>query len=300
VTATRVLVTGARGQVGVDLLATLAGESPPGSDPTWQPDDRAVRADEFEVVGRGRAELDVTDATAVAAELERTRPAVVVNLAAFTAVDAAEADPVRCDQVNHVAVGSLVAACTARGAHVITISTDYVFDGTKGAAYVEDDAPAPLNVYGRTKRDGEVAATSAATVVRTSWVMGRAGRPLARVVAERAAAGEPMAFVTDQVGTLTASADLARALITLIRVRPGGLWHVANDGAVSRFEIASWVADHVGRRDLVRAITTDDLDPAPAARRPARSDLATNAWRAAGFAPLPSWRAALNRVVEGH
>lgn len=298
---TTVLVTGATGQVGRDLVDWLDGRVPPGGDEGWQPDGAPIAAGEFTVAAHSHAALDITDVAAVAAALDSHHPAVVVNLAAYTQVDLAEGDAERCDRVNHRAVGQLSAACAERGARLITVSTDYVFDGRKGAAYVEDDPTGPLNVYGRTKRDGELACGPADTIVRTSWVMGQRGRNIARLVAERARAGAPVRFVTDQKGTVTAAADLARALVALVRRPPGGLVHVANRGATTPFEIAQFVATSVGApASLVTPIVTAELEPTPAARRPPRSDLATERWAALGFAPLPPWRDGLRRVLSDY
>lgn len=295
---TRVLVTGASGQVGRDLVATLAGEVPAGADPTFQPDERPVRTGEFAVVACAHADLDVSDAGAVATVIARHEPDVVVNLAAYTRVDQAESDRDACDAANHVGVRNLSDACHDRGAHLITISTDYVFDGTKGEPYDEADEPHPLNVYGSTKLAGERSCRAEDAVVRTSWVMGTHGTNVADIVIERVRRGEPVSFVTDQVGTVTSAADLARALVCLVRTRAGGLWHVANDGPASWFEVAGEIARcAVGDADLVRPITTAQRTPAPAARRPARSDLATHRWRSVGLAPLPPWREAVSRLV---
>lgn len=295
---TRVLVTGAGGQVGRDLVTALAGEVPAGGDPTFAPDGRPARDGEFEVVACAHADLDVSDAGAVAAAIARHQPDVVVNLAAYTRVDQAEGDRDACDAANHLAVRTLSEACHDRGAHLITISTDYVFDGTKGAPYDEDDEPHPLNVYGATKLAGERSCRAEDAIVRTSWVMGARGTNVADVIIARVRRGEPVSFVTDQVGTVTSAADLARALVSLVRTRAGGLWHVANEGPASWFEVAGEIARcAVGDADLVRPITTAQRTPAPAARRPARSDLATRRWRSVGLAPLPPWRDAISRLV---
>jgi dTDP-4-dehydrorhamnose reductase len=300
VRAIRVLVTGAAGQVGVDLVDTLAGVTPLGGDDGFQPDGHRVEPDEFEVLGLTRRELDVTDRDALIRAVTASRPDVIVNLAAYTAVDRAETQVDACNAVNATAVSSWSQAAMDVGAHLITISTDYVFDGAKGAAYVEDDATNPLNVYGASKRAGEVCCSETDTIVRTSWVMGVRGKNVVHVIAERARAGDRVRFVDDQTGTVTLASDLARALVTLVRTRPGGVWHVANTGATTWFEIAQFTGRTLGRDDdFATPIRTDELDPAPLATRPARSDLDTQKWVGHDWLALPAWRAGVERLLIG-
>ena len=294
------LVTGAAGQVGVDLVDTLAGVTPLGGDDGFQPDGHRVEPDEFEVLGLTRRELDVTDRDALIRAVTASRPDVIVNLAAYTAVDRAETQVDACNAVNATAVSSWSQAAMDVGAHLITISTDYVFDGAKGAAYVEDDATNPLNVYGASKRAGEVCCSETDTIVRTSWVMGVRGKNVVHVIAERARAGDRVRFVDDQTGTVTLASDLARALVTLVRTRPGGVWHVANTGATTWFEIAQFTGRTLGRDDdFATPIRTDELDPAPLATRPARSDLDTQKWVGHDWLALPAWRAGVERLLIG-
>jgi dTDP-4-dehydrorhamnose reductase len=296
--ATRVLVTGAAGQVGVDLVDTLAGVTVPGADERYWADARPVEVGEFDVLGLTRHDVDFTNEMALARAVTAARADVIVNLAAYTAVDRAEADAATCYAVNDVAVGALSRAAAESGFHLITISTDYVFDGAKGAAYVEDDPTGPLNVYGASKLAGERRCSSGDTIVRTSWVMGVRGRNVLRVIAQRAASGDTVRFVDDQMGTLTVAADLARAIVALVRERPGGTWHVANEGATTWFEVAAFAGRELGRDDaFATAISTSDLVPAPAATRPARADLSTERFALAGFRPPPPWRDALSRLL---
>jgi dTDP-4-dehydrorhamnose reductase len=296
---TRVLVTGAGGQVGVDLLDTLRGEFPLGADPTFQPDATTVSADEFEVLGLTHHELDLTDRDATFRAVDLTRPDVIVHLAAYTAVDRAERDVEVCYAVNAGATETMSLAAHDVGAHLITISTDYVFDGAKGSAYVEDDVANPLNVYGASKRAGELLCASDDTIVRTSWVMGVRGKNVLHVIAARAASGESVRFVSDQIGTVTLSSDLARALVTVVRNRPGGVWHVANAGTTTWFDIAAFAGSVLGRGDdFATAITTDQLVPAPLATRPTRSDLSTHKWTERGWAPLGDWRDGVSRLLR--
>lgn len=294
---TRVLVTGAGGQVGVDLVDVLTGVVPPGGDSSFQPDGRVIETDEFEVLAVTRGDLDVTNDAHVRSSLAATRPDVIVHLAAYTAVDRAEEDLDACFEVNATATGTLSSGAHDVGAHFITISTDYVFDGTKGN-YVEDDRTNPLNVYGASKRAGELLCRAEDTIVRTSWVVGVRGTSVVHVIADRARQGQIVRFVHDQRGTVTVAADLARALVALVRTRPGGYWHVANVGATTWFDLAAFVGRTLGRDDeFATAISTSELSPAPLARRPAASDLNTTKF-AHDFAPLPVWRESLERVVR--
>jgi dTDP-4-dehydrorhamnose reductase len=293
----RVLVTGAGGQVGVDLLDTLRGVTPLGGDATFQPDGTSVGNNEFEVLGLNHHDLDVTDRDAVLHALRAARPDVVVHLAAYTAVDRAEEDVETCFNVNEHGTENLSLGAADVGAHFIAISTDYVFDGTKGSAYVEDDATKPLSVYGASKREGERRCVPADTIVRTSWVMGVRGKNVVHVIADRAATGSVVRFVDDQMGTVTSASDLARALVTMVRKRPGGVWHVANSGATTWYDVAAHVGTLLGRDDdFATPIKTNELSPPPLATRPARSDLDTGKF-ATRFAPLPDWRDAVARLV---
>jgi dTDP-4-dehydrorhamnose reductase len=291
------LVTGGAGQVGVDLADTLRASSPPGSDPVFQPDGVVIGDDEFAVVAATREELDVTNRDTVRRVVAATRPDVIVHLAAYTQVDRAESDRATCFEVNAQGTETMSLCAHDVGAHLITISTDYVFDGEKGGAYVEDDETNPLNVYGASKRASELLCASDDTVVRSSWVMGVRGRSVVHVIADRAANGAAVRFVDDQIGTVTLASDMARALVTLVRERPGGLWHVANTGTTSWFDLAQYVGSLFGRdQDFATPIRTNELVPAPAARRPARSDLDTSKW-SSRWASLPEWREGVARLV---
>jgi dTDP-4-dehydrorhamnose reductase len=296
--ATRVLVTGAAGQVGVDLIDVLAGQVPPGGDWSFQPDARGVPEGEFDVLALTRHELDVADRDAVLRAVQTARPDVIVHLAAYTAVDRAETEESACFAVNAAGTESMSLGAHDVGAHLITVSTDYVFDGNKGAAYVEEDAPNPLNTYGASKRAGELLCSDDDTVVRTSWVMGVRGRNVAHVIAERALSGESVRFVNDQTGTVTVASDLARVLATLVRERPGGVWHVANTGTTTWFDVAHYIGEIFDRDDdFATAIATLDLDPVPLATRPIRSDLSIERF-SSQWSALPEWRDGLTRLMR--
>jgi dTDP-4-dehydrorhamnose reductase len=292
------MVTGAAGQVGLDLVDVLEGVVPPGGDRSFQPDGRPVPEGEFEVLTLTRHELDVTDADAVHRAVRAARPDVIVHLAAYTAVDRAETEASTCFAVNAAGTESMSLAAKENDAHLITVSTDYVFDGNKADAYVEDDATNPLNVYGASKRAGEVLCSGVDTVVRTSWVMGVRGKNVAHVIADRALSGDTVRFVDDQTGTVTVASDLARVLATLVRERPGGTWHVANAGTTTWFEVAHYIGEVFGRDDdFATAIATADLVPAPLATRPIRSDLSTEKL-ARRWSTLPEWRDGVTRLIR--
>lgn len=294
----KVLVTGAAGQVGVDLVDSLNGVTPPGGDSGFSPDERPVAGDEFEVVGLSHHQLDITDRNAVLDAVRTIGPDVIVHLAAYTAVDRAETERERCFEVNATGTETMSLAAREVAAHLIAVSTDYVFDGTKGSAYVETDDTNPLSVYGASKREGELLCTSDDTVVRTSWVMGVRGKNVVHVIAERAMSGETVRFVDDQRGTVTAASDLSRALVTLVRERAGGTWHVANSESTTWFDIASYVGDLLGRSpEFATPIATSELSPAPLAIRPARSDLSTQKFSQV-WSPLPDWRSGVARLVR--
>ena len=295
---TRILVTGAGGQVGVDLVDILRGDLPWGASAAFVPDGRAIEDDEFEVLALTHHDLDITDRDRVVAALRATRPDVVIHLAAYTAVDRAETDAATCFAVNATGTGNLSEAAREAGAHLIAVSTDYVFDGRKGASYVEEDATNPLSVYGASKRDGELLCGEGDTIVRTSWVMGVRGKNVVHVIAERAASGQAVRFVNDQTGTVTVASDLARALVALARTRPGATWHVANTATTTWYDVAAFVGRTLGRgEDFATPIATADLSPAPLAQRPERSDLDTSKWRA-HFEALPEWTDGVARLVR--
>ncbi len=294
----KVLVTGAAGQVGQDLMDVLAGITPPGGDVSFQPDGAPVGTDEFSVMGLTHHDLDVTDSQAVHRTVGMVRPDIIIHLAAYTAVDKAESDVETCFAVNEVGTGNLSDAAFEFGARLIAVSTDYVYDGLKGDTYVETDATHPIGVYGRSKLAGELRCRPQDTIVRTSWVIGLRGRNVLHVIADRVARNEPVRFVTDQVGTPTFSADLARTLATFARQPLGGIWHVANRGTTSWFTVAETAARAFGAPEgFVTPIVTKELSPTPAAARPPRSDLSTQKWEAAGFQPMPEWTDALSRFV---
>jgi dTDP-4-dehydrorhamnose reductase len=249
--------------------------------------------------------LDVTDPIAVEGVLDSAGPDVVIHAAAWTDVDGCEEDPERARTIN--VAGSRNVAAAAGNAFMILVGTDYVFDGTAGRTYTEKDETNPVQVYGRTKLEGEQAAraeTSSLAIARTAWLYGArkaTGEPAKNFVVSilRAAARGPLDVVDDQVGSPTWTGDLADALVALAERRVAGTFHVANGGAVSRCDFARAILELANRDPaLVRAVPTKDAAPRPAAR-PMYAPLDGVAWRDAGFDALPDWRDALARALPG-
>ena len=274
----RWLVTGARGQLGSDLLSQLAGA---------------------EVLGVGHSDLDITDAAAVEAAVGDWRPDVLVNAAAYTAVDAAEEHEEAAYAVNATAPGILAAALARHGGSLVHISTDYVFAGDASAPYQTDDPPAPRSAYGRTKLAGEHAVRErlpdSSYVVRTAWVYGASGPNFVKTMARLESERETVSVVDDQRGSTTWSADLATGLIALARARdsvPAGTYHCTNSGETTWFGFTQAIFEELGADPARVQPTTTDKFPRPAPR-PAYSVLSDTAWRAAGLPPLRTWREAL-------
>ena len=282
----RLLVTGAGGQLGHDVVAHAT-----------------ARGDD--VAGADHAALDVTNRDAVLGAITSWRPDAVIHCAAWTAVDACESDPERAQVANGLAVRWVAEACDRVGAHLVHVSTDYVFDGALDRPYHEWDATNPLGVYGRSKLAGEreaLALGSSATVVRTSWVCGEHGANMVKTIMRLATGGDDtpgrLAFVDDQRGSPTFTADLAPVLRRVALDRRSGVHHVTNQGAVSWYRFAQAVVVALGRdADLVRPITTAELDPPRPAPRPANTVLDNAVLRAAGVPLLRDFREPLAELV---
>lgn len=273
----KVLVTGAAGQLGTDVVAAFA---------------------DHEVVALARADLDVTSEPAVVAAVRDHGPDLVVHCAAFTAVDAAEDDPDAAWAVNALGSWWVARACALGGAAMVYVSTDYVFDGTLARPYTEFDAVAPQGVYARSKAAGEALVRQTLAehyVVRTSWVLGEHGgnfvKTMLRLGRERGA----VSVVDDQRGSPTFTADLAPAIRQLAVTGRHGTWHLANSGSCSWFELASRTFELAGLD--VDCTPTSTAAFGAKAPRPAASVLDTRLARLAGIDPLPRWEDSLERLV---
>jgi dTDP-4-dehydrorhamnose reductase len=261
----RVLVTGAAGMLGRDVIAAAAGH---------------------EVIGLARAELDIADPAAVAAAVRDAD--AVINCAAWTDVDAAEADEAAATAINGDGAGNVAAAAAAAGAHLVHVSSDYVFDGRAREPYAEDAVPAPQGAYGRSKLAGEravAAAGGSAAIVRTSWLYGRHGGNFVATMLRVGAERDAVDVVDDQVGSPTWTGHLAPALVAIAAARTDGVLHVAGGGSCSWFDLARETFRIAGVDCDVRPQSTAALGrPAP---RPAYSVLASTR---ADAPTLPDWR----------
>lgn len=290
--APALLITGGTGQLGRDLVAA------------------AGRAGVCVISAPGSAELDITDPVAVGDAVAAAACAaaggerlVVINAAAYTAVDEAEgAGATRAYAVNAGGAANLARACATHRAHLIQVSTDYVFAGDATRPHRVDDPTAPRTVYGRSKLAGERAVLRSAAsthVVRTAWLYGAHGRNFVRTMASLARAAQPVRVVSDQRGNPTWAADLAEGLIALALASeriPKGVLHCVNTTAATWFDLARAVFVEAGADpELVRPCRSTEY-PRPATR-PANSVLDTAEWTAAGLPPLRPWRAALHAAA---
>lgn len=299
-----VLVTGASGQVGRDLVLALEGSVPPGGTrrSLWDRPPPATTRDRsggLRVVAADHAALPVEVRAAVRDAVAAIRPDVVFHVAAMTAVDQCETEPDRAFAVNALGTRHVAEACRESGAHLVYVSTDYVFDGTATRPYREWDAPNPLSVYGTSKLGGEHECPDGSTIVRTSWVCGANGNNMVKTALRLAAGGRACQFVDDQRGAPTFSADLVTALVTLGLDRVPGTFHVTNQGETTWFGFVRAIFEAAGHDpDRVQPISTAELVPARPAPRPANSMLDNMALRLGGWPLLPDWHDGLSRLLK--
>jgi len=278
----KVLVTGAGGQLGRALQAT----APAGAT----------------LLAAGSDRLDIGDARAVEALVSAERPALILNAAAYTRVDEAEAHEADAARINADAVGHLASAARKHGARLVQVSTDFVFDGRQGVPYAPDAATDPLNAYGRTKLAGEQAVGPDGLIVRTAWVYAATGQNFVLSMLRRMTAGQDLRVVADQIGTPTHAVDLARALWDLAAKGATGIHHFTDSGVASWYDFAVAIQEEALAIGLLTApiaitpIATADY-PTPA-RRPAFSVLDKSATYAALGAPAPHWRVSLRRMLN--
>ncbi len=274
----RVLITGSAGQLGSELVPLFTAN--------------------HEVLGVDLHNLDITDRDAVLGTITQFEPELIVHGAALTAVDLCETEVELAYKVNAAATRYIADGARRVGAHLTYVSTDYVFDGDKGSAYVEWDHTNPQSIYGASKLAGEQELDPGATICRTSWVCGQHGNNMVKTLLKLANDGVNPSFVNDQFGHPTFAADLAAVIYTLTTGKIPGVFHVTNQGAVSWYEFAQAVFAAAGHDpSRVSPISTAELDPPRPAKRPAYSVLDNMALRFQGFAPTRHFSEPLAEVV---
>ncbi|HEY3981556.1 MAG TPA: dTDP-4-dehydrorhamnose reductase, partial [Streptosporangiaceae bacterium] len=276
----RWLVTGAGGMLGRDLVSLL---------------ERRGAA----VTPLTRADLDITDREAVLGAVRDARPDIVVNCAAWTAVDLAESREAEALAVNGGGAENVAAGCAAAGARMIQLSTDYVFDGTARVPYAEDAAPAPATAYGRTKLTGEQAVTvllpGRSWILRTAWLYGAHGGSFVATMIRLAGEPDGVTVVDDQHGQPTSTVTVAELILALARAEaPAGVYHATCSGQTTWFGLAREIFGLVGA-DPGRVTPIPSTQLARPAPRPGYSVLGHGAWARAGLPAPEDWRAALHR-----
>jgi len=279
----RVLVTGARGQLGCDVMGALQKRG-------------------YDAMGVDVEEMDITDAGAVGQVFDKLRPDAVIHCAAWTAVDAAQDNEDACRRVNALGTENIAKACARTGCKMMYISTDYVFGGQGETPWQADCCDyAPLSVYGRTKLEGELAVASLLErffIVRIAWVFGKNGKNFVRTMLSLADKYDTLRVVCDQVGTPTYTPDLARLLVDMIGTEKYGVYHATNEGGyISWYEFACEIFRQSGKNVSVQPVTTAEYGLSKAAR-PMNSRLDKSKLVRKGFEPLPHWRDALKRYLK--
>ena len=276
----KILILGHKGMLGSDLMLRMGVA--------------------HDVTGKDVGDFDITVEDDCGRVIAECSPDVVINAAAYTNVDGCETDRERCFAVNAVGVKNIALACRGKGIRIVHFSTDYIFDGRKETPYVEEDEPAPLNVYGASKLEGErflQAFSDRWLLIRTAWLYGKNGKNFVKTILEKAAAVKTLDVVDDQIGAPTYSWDLAAAVQLLIEGGHEGLFHLTNRGRCSWHEFACKILQYAGMNDVtVRPIPSADL--ARPAVRPAWSVLSSRKfWEATGKA-MRFWQIALQDYLE--
>ncbi|MGN7455630.1 dTDP-4-dehydrorhamnose reductase [Paenibacillus pasadenensis] len=276
----KVIVTGAGGQLGRDLVSLLNEEG-------------------CETFGLTRSELDFSKREEVDRIVSLLKPDIIIHSGAYTKVDQAESEPDVAHQANGNGAGYIAAAAERIGAKLAYVSTDYVFDGTASRPIPESAATNPVNVYGASKLNGEEQSQAHASrcfIVRTSWVYGLHGANFVKTMLNLARQGKPLSVVDDQVGSPTFTRDLAACILRLIETDRYGIYHVANSGVCSWHEFAQAIFEEAGLKVELKPVSSEQF--VRPARRPAYSVLEQGALRENGFPEMRHWREGLKEFVR--
>lgn len=276
----KVLVTGIGGQLGYDVMKVL-------------------KARNIDCLGADLAEFDITDLAAAKRFITAYNPDAVIHCSAYTAVDKAEDNVDLCHAVNAKGSENIAKVCKVINAKMIYISTDYVFPGTGEQYYEVDDRPDPINVYGQTKLEGELAVKSLLDryfIVRISWVFGKNGNNFITTMLRLGKEHNEISVVSDQIGSPTYTADLAKLLCDMVVTDKYGTYHATNEGICSWAEFAEEIFLQAGMGVKVIHIKSDEYSTK--AKRPANSGLNKDSLTWSGFARLPDWKNALARYMK--
>lgn len=276
----KVFVTGVRGQLGYDVVNELEKRG-------------------LEAIGADIQEMDITDADSVNRVIVEAAPDAVIHCAAYTAVDAAEDNVEICRRVNAQGTQNIANMCKKLDIPMIYISTDYVFDGQGERPWQPDDERAPLNVYGQTKYEGELAVQNTLDkyfIVRIAWVFGLNGKNFVKTMLNLGKTRDHLTVVNDQFGSPTYTYDLARLLVDMIQTDKYGIYHATNEGICTWYEFACEIFRQAGISVDVAPVTADQY-PAKA-KRPSNSRMSKDKLEENGFERLPSWQDALGRYLK--
>lgn len=276
----KVFVTGVKGQLGYDVVNEL--------------EKRGLTA-----IGVDIDEMDITDAESVNRVIRDAAPDAVIHCAAYTAVDAAEDNAELCRRVNADGTANIAGVCRDLDIPMMYISTDYVFDGQGTRPWEPDDERDPLNVYGQTKYEGELAVTDALDkffIVRIAWVFGVNGKNFIKAILNKAKTVDTLTVVNDQFGSPTYTYDLARLLVDMIQTDKYGFYHATNEGICTWYDFACEIIRQAGLQTKVVPVSADQY-PAKA-KRPCNSRMSKEKLTENGFEKLPAWQDAVKRYLE--
>ena len=276
----KILITGARGQLGQELMMQLSLKN-------------------ADLLGPTSREMDISKIDSVNTVFAAFKPDVVIHCAAFNQVDQAESDPESCRAVNVTGTGNIAELSKAYGAYLLSVSSDYVFDGEKPGEYETDDKKNPISVYGTSKSEGEdivLAANHENTVIRTSWLFGNNNHNFVEAIIRNGKKSDRISVVGDQIGNPTYAKDLAALIVSMVLKRVPGIYHGTNEGCCSRARFAQEILTMAGIPCSVQEIET--VWKPGIARRPKNSRLSKACLDRAGLERLPQWQDALSRYLE--
>ena len=277
----KVLVTGVKGQLGYDVVRELQSRG-------------------HEAIGVDIEEMDITDETAVSRVMEETAPEAVIHCSAFTAVDRAEEERELCYKVNVEGTENIAKMCQKLGCKMLYLSTDYIFSGEGQRPWEPEDTPSPLNAYGQSKYQGEVALRQYVDkyfIVRISWVFGINGNNFIKTMLRLGKENGAVKVVDDQIGSPTYTFDLAKLLVDMIETEQYGAYHVTNEGICSWYEFAKEIFQEANMKEVTVTPVSSEEFPVKA-KRPKNSRMSKEKLVQNGFSLLPSWQDAVKRYIK--